>query len=201
MDAGLVPPIQRPMFSRFESIAMRFIVLIVALALIVIAAGCTAPSAPQAGTPAPAATVTTVPATAPAVSITVGSSRVASAGGTATVPIVLASAPNGISGYNVTVALSDPSVAEITAVAFPDWAGMKAGSAVPAGRVALQAVDMSMQVPVGATNVTLATLTVTGRAAGTTAITVTPDRALGVQDRSGDLYAVTASPGNLTVGT
>ena len=197
---GSRPRIQRPKTFRFESIAMRYIALIAALAFLVLAAGCTAPSGPQAGTSTPAATVTTVHATAPAVSIAAGSARVASVGGNATVPIVLASAPNGISGYNITVALTDPSVAEITAVAFPDWAAMKSSSAVPSGKVVLQAVDMSIQVPVGATNVTLATLTVKGKAAGSTAITVTPDPGLGVQDRSGDLYAVTAVPGTLTVG-
>ena len=180
---------------------MRYFALIAACALIVLAAGCTTPSAPQTGTPTPAATVTTAHATAPAVSIEVGAARVATAGGTATVPIVLDRAPNGISGYNVTVALSDPAVAEITSVTFPDWAGMKSSSTVPAATVALQAVDMSVQVPLGATNVTLATLTVTGKGAGSTAITVRPDPSLGVQDRNGDLYSVTVSPGILTVGS
>ncbi len=189
------------MVSRFEPFAMRYIPLIAAVALIVLAAGCTTPSAPQTGTPTPAATVTTVGTTGPAVSIAAGAARIANVGGNATIPIVLSRAPNGISGYNVTVALSDPAVGEITAVAFPDWAGMKSASTVPAGSVALQAVDMSMKVPVGATNVTLATLTVTCRATGTTAITVRPDPSLGVQDRSGDLYAVTVSPGSLTVGS
>lgn len=179
---------------------MRYIALVAALVLLVLAAGCTTPSTPQAGTPTPAATVTTIQATAPGVSIETGSIRIAAVGETATVPIVLASAPNGLSGYNISVALTEPSVAEITAVTFPDWAGMKANSDVPTDRVALQAVDMTMQVPVGGTNVTLATLTVTGRASGTTGITVTPDPRLGVQDRSGDLYAVTAAPGTLTVG-
>lgn len=179
---------------------MRSIVLIVGIALLVLAAGCTAPSAPPAGTPTPAVTATTVHATAPAVSIAAGSARIESGGGTATVPIILASAPNGLSGYNVTVALSDPSIAEISAVAYPDWAALKANPAVPAGRVALQAVDMSMQVPVGAANVTLATLTVKGKAVGSTGITVTPDPSLGVQDRTGDLYSVTAVPGTLVVG-
>jgi hypothetical protein len=189
------------MVSRFESFAMRYIALIVGLVLIALAAGCTAPSGPQAGTPSPSVTVTTIPATAPAVTIASGSARIAAVGETATLPIVLASAPNGISGYNISVALGDPSVAEITAIAFPDWAGLKSSSPVPSGRVVLQAVDMSMQVPVGATNVTLATLTVKGKAAGTTAITVAPDPALGVQDRKGDLYAVSAVPGVLSVGT
>ena len=179
---------------------MRYIALIAALGLLVLAAGCTAPPASQNGTATPAATVTTVHATAPAVSITAGSARGASVGGNATVPIVLASAPNGISGYNISVVLADPSVGEITAVTFPEWAGLKSGSAVPAGRISLQAVDISMQVPVGATNVTLATLTVKGKGAGSTAITVTPDPALGVQDRSGNLYAVTAVPGTLVIG-
>jgi hypothetical protein len=179
---------------------MRSIVLIAALVLLVLAADCAARPGPQTGASAPAATVTTVPATAPAVSIGTGSFRIASVGGTASVPIVLASAPDGISGYTLTAALGDPSVAEITAVAFPDWAGMTSGPAVPAGQVLLQAVDMSMQVPPGATNLTLATLTVTGRAAGTTGITVTPEPGLGVQDRGGNLYAVTAVPGTLAVG-
>jgi len=180
---------------------MRYIALIAGLALIVFAAGCTAPSAPQTAMPTPAATVTAVQATAPAVSIAVGSARLASVGGTETVPIVLASAPDGISGYNITVALGDPSIAEITAVAFPDWAVMKSSSALPAGRVAIQAVDISQQVPAGATNVTLANLTVKGLTAGTTTITVTPDRVLGVQNRGGDLYAVRVTPGAITVGS
>ena len=132
--------------------------------------------------------------------ISAGSVRLGAAGETATVPIVLASAPNGLSGYGLTVNLTDPSVAEITAVAFPDWAGMKSGSPVPAGQVVLKAVDMSMQVPVGATNVTLAILTVKGRAAGITDIVIVPDPALGVQDRNGDLYAVTTVPGTMAVG-
>jgi len=177
---------------------MRSIALFAGLVLLMLAAGCATPSAPQAGSPA--ATATTIKATAPAVSISAGSVRLGAAGETATVPIVLASAPNGISGYGLTVNLSDPSVAEIGAVAFPDWAGMKSGSPVPAGQVVLRAVDMSMQVPVGATNVTLATLTVKGRAAGSTGIVIVPDPALGVQDRNGDLYAVTTVPGTMAVG-
>lgn len=188
------------MVSRFKPIAMRYVALIATLALLVLAAGCTTPSSPQAISPAPTATVMTVHSTASAVSIAAGSARLASVGETVNVTVVLDSAPNGLSGYNISVALTDPSVAEITAVAFPDWAGMKSSSAVPAGQILLRAVDMSIQVPVGATNVTLATLTVTGRAAGSTGITVTPDPDLGVEDRSGDLYAVTAVPGTLTVG-
>jgi hypothetical protein len=179
---------------------MRYIALIAVLALLALAAGCTAPSAPGNATPATTPSATSVAPTGPAVSLGTGAARVASEGGTAEVPIVLSGAPNGLSGYNLTVSLADPSVAEITAVAYPDWAGLKVDPSVPAGRVSLQAVDMTMQVPVGATNVTLATLTVRAIKVGSTAVTVTPDAKLGVQDRNGDLYAVTAVPGTLTVG-
>ena len=181
---------------------MRSLALIAGLLILVLAAGCAtqSQSTPPAATSAPAAASTTVQPTAPAVSIATGSFRVASAGETTTIPIVLDSAPNGLSGYGITVALSDPSVAEITSVGFPDWAGMKSSSAVPSGQVVLRAADLSMQVPVGATNLTLATLTVTGRGTGTTAITVTPDSGLGVQDRRGDIYAATSIPGTLAVG-
>jgi hypothetical protein len=188
------------MVFRSEPIAMRFIALIAALALLVLVAGCTTQPATQAGTPTSAATVTTVGSAGPAVPIAAGSARIAAAGETATVPIVLASAPNGLSGYVVNVYVGDPSAVEITAVAFPDWAGMQSSSAVPAGQVRLRAVDMAMQVPVGATNVTLATLTVRGRALGSTTITVAPDPNLGVQDRGGSPITLTAVPGTLTVG-
>jgi len=38
---------------------------------------------------------------------------------------------NGLSGYNITVSLSDPKIAEIVAVEFPGWATMKDNSTLP----------------------------------------------------------------------
>jgi len=136
-----------------------------------------------------------------AVNLATGSFQIGSAGETASIPIVLDSASGGISGYRITVSISDPSVATITAVAFPDWAGLKSASALPSGQVVLQAVDLSQQVPVGGTGVLLATLTVKGTATGSTGIAITPDPNMGVQNRNGDLYPIAAIPGTLTVGT
>jgi hypothetical protein len=62
-------------------------------------------------------------------------------------------------------------------------------------------VDLSQQVPVGATGVLLATLTVKGTATGSTGIVITPDPSMGFQARNGDMYSVTTPPGTLTVGT
>ncbi|NLX48300.1 MAG: PKD domain-containing protein [Methanospirillum sp.] len=116
-----------------------------------------------------------------------------------TVPVVLSSVPGGLSGYQVTVTLANASVAGITGVDFPAWATLAASSDLPAASIVLKAVDLSRQVPVGATNVTLATLTVAVRSPGSTAILVTPDPAFGVQDPSGNPYSLATLPGTLAV--
>ncbi len=136
-----------------------------------------------------------------AVDVATGSFQVASVGETVSIPIILDSASGGISGYRITVSLSDQSIATITTVTFPDWAALKSSSALPSGKVILQGVDLSQQVPMGGTGVLLATLTVKGTATGSTGIVITPDPSMGVQNRNGDLYAVTTSMGTLTVGT
>ena len=134
-----------------------------------------------------------------AVNVATGSYQASSVGETVSVPIVLDSAPGGLSGYRIIVSLSDPSVATITSVAFPDWASLKSSSAVPSGRVVLQAVDLSQQVPAGGASVLLATLTVKGTARGSTSIVVTPDSSMGVQDRNGNPYAVSSVAGRFSV--
>ena len=134
-----------------------------------------------------------------AVNVATGSYQASSVGETVSVPIVLDSAPGGLSGYRIVVSLSDPSVATITSVAFPDWASLKSSSAVPSGRVVLQAVDLSQQVPAGGASVLLATLTVKGTARGSTSIVVTPDSSMGVQDRNGNPYAVSSVAGRFSV--
>ena len=138
-------------------------------------------------------------ATLPQVTLSTGTYQVPNAGGTVSVPIVLSSAPGGLSGYRITVSLSDPSIATITSVAFPDWAGLKSSSALPSGQVVLQGIDLSQQVPVGGTNVILATLTMRGSAEGSTSIVITLDPSIGVQDRNGDLVPAATTPGMLTV--
>ncbi|MEN6518632.1 MAG: NosD domain-containing protein [Methanospirillum sp.] len=133
--------------------------------------------------------------------LTTGTFRIPNVGGTVSVPIVLNSASGGLSGYRITVSLSDPSVATITAAAFPDWASLKSASPLPSGQVVLQGVDLSQGVPVGATNVILATLTLRGTATGSTGIVITPDPSMGVQNRNGDPYPITVQPGTLTVAS
>ncbi len=68
----------------------------------------------------------------------------------------------GLSGYNVTVDITDPELAVVTGVTFPSWASPANTTFLPAGVVAIQAADLGNQVSPGAMNVLLATLEVTG---------------------------------------
>jgi len=95
-------------------------------------------------------------------------------GETTTIAVLLETAPAGLSGFNISVALTNPSVGEIVGVSYPAWAMMPKNGSLPADSVFVQAVDLEQSVGVGATNVTLCTLTVRGDAAGTTNLTITP---------------------------
>jgi hypothetical protein len=116
-------------------------------------------------------------------------------GDTTTVDVVVDSAAGGVGAYNVTVALSDPSVASITDVEFGGDPGLTetpvdTDSTVTA-RAALADTDQS-----GA--VTILTVTLEGVADGTTDVTVDVN-ALGTE--AGVNYAVPQTTGaTLTVG-
>ena len=148
---------------------------------------------------------------ATAAAITTGSCTIPSVGETATVDVVLDTASNGLSGFEIDVTLADPSVAEIVSVTFPSFSflssvdgnvvsGFTYTLATPAGTVKLKGSDLSSQVALGATNTVLATVTIKGKANGVSSITATPTTNLGVQDRQGDPYTLTPTAGSVTVG-
>jgi len=148
---------------------------------------------------------------ATAAAITTGSCTIPSVGETATVDVVLDTASNGLSGFEIDVTLADPSVAEIVSVTFPSFSflssvdgnvvsGFTYTLATPAGTVKLKGSDLSSQVALGATNTVLATVTIKGKANGVSSINATPTTNLGVQDRQGDPYTLTPTAGSVTVG-
>ena len=116
--------------------------------------------------------------------------------GTTKYNVVLDTAPTGLSGFNISVALTDPSIGEIVGVSYPTWAMMPKNGSLPADSVFVQALDLEQLVGVGATNVTLCTLTVRGDAAGTTNLTITPIK---VDDDSAGRYAPNVIGATLTV--
>ena len=128
--------------------------------------------------------------------ISVGDGAIAEVGSTTTVNITLDQAPNGLSGYKITVSVSDPSVAEITGVKFPSWATMNDNSTLPADSFWMKAVDLNEEVEAGTTDIDLGTLTIRGDATGECEIDVAIEH---VDDDSGDPINPSVSPGTLTV--
>jgi beta propeller repeat protein len=111
-------------------------------------------------------------------SVTVGASK--------NITVIIDTVPDGLSGFNITVALTDPSIGEIVGVSYPPWASMPVNGSLPADAVYTQAVDLMSSVGAGATNVTLCTLTVRGGAAGATNLTITATK---IDDDFGGRYA------------
>ena len=92
---------------------------------------------------------------------------------TAEINLTLDKAQNGLSGYNITVSLSNTTVAEITSVSFPDWATLHSNSTLPADSLWIKATDLYDKIKSGATNITLATITLRGDERGKSDILVT----------------------------
>ncbi|MFC7070143.1 hypothetical protein [Halobaculum lipolyticum] len=99
-----------------------------------------------------------------------------SAGGTTTVGVVLTSAPDGLSGYYLEVALGAPDVATVESVDYPDQFALTTDPEIgdQGDTVVLEAADMEGAIDPGATSVTLATITIAGVAPGEAELTVDP---------------------------
>lgn len=102
-----------------------------------------------------------------------GNSTVA-AGGIGTIPVVLDRAPQGLSGFEITVGLTNTSVAEIVGVELPSWAGLSKTGSLPADTLVIRAADLNNMVRPSEHAITLCTLTVRGDVQGYTGITITP---------------------------
>jgi len=130
----------------------------------------------------------------PEVSISDG--RITEIGSTTTLNITLSEAANGLSGFNITISLSNTSIAEIISVEFPDWAAIKKNSSLPGDSVWLKAADLNCQIDNGAANVSLATLTVRADSHGNTSILID---AISMDDDNGDMISPQTHMGRLEV--
>ena len=94
-------------------------------------------------------------------------------GNTGTSTILLNTAPNGLAGCNITVAVANTSVATISGISFDTWASPHADSGTPANSVTFTEADFGNVKVAGATNIVLAYITVHGLATGSTTLQVT----------------------------
>ena len=118
--------------------------------------------------------------------------------GTTTVGIVLTNAPDGLAGYYLDLTVENPSVARIAAAGYPDQYGLTSEPAIgdDGATVTLEAADVDGAVDPGATDVTLATVTVAGAAPGEVDLTVTPRQFDG---DDGSAFTPTTAAGTITV--
>ena len=141
------------------------------------------------GTTAPAPTAAAV-----VPSLTVQSAQ-ADVGQSASLTITLSDAATGLSGYDLTVSLVDPTVATIASTTLPGF-GLVSQQALSASSVRLRAADLMRLIEVGAGQVLLATLTVDGLKPGQTAVTVSVAR---LDDDSGFLIGHQVVAGSATI--
>ena len=136
---------------------------------------------------------------APGVSANVLSITPASAthqiGETQSYNIVLDSAPQALSGFNITIAIANSAVAEITGVSFPVWANPTSNGTTPSSSVWCKAIDLNNQS--GMQNIILCTVTVHAIGTGTTNINII---SANVEDTVGGRYSLSVVPSILTVG-
>jgi len=117
---------------------------------------------------------------------------------TATVDVVLTSAPNGLAGYNLELSVDDPDVARIEAASYPDRFDLTTDPDIDeAGEtVTLEAADMGSTIDAGASDVTLATVEIAGDAPGDVKLSVEPRQ---VDANDGDRIRPAARAGTLIV--
>lgn len=101
--------------------------------------------------------------------LTIGSADIL-IGNTGSIPITLNDAPTGIGGYAIEITLDAPAVAEITDVVFPGF-GLTDITWVSSSHVLLLAADVSGLISPGDTDITLATMTISGLDVGSSSVT------------------------------
>ncbi len=94
--------------------------------------------------------------------IYVDNSTIDTIGSTTKINITIDKVPDGLSGYNLNISLSNTNIAEIMSVTFPAWATLHENSVLPADSVWIKAVDLTDQVKSGDMNILLGTLTLRG---------------------------------------
>ncbi|WP_159077117.1 GLUG motif-containing protein [Halococcoides cellulosivorans] len=117
--------------------------------------------------------------------------------GTTTATLRLSGAPEGLSGYNLSVALANDSVATIASVSAPEQFGaIKRVERTGNGTALLKVSDGAGAIDGPARNVTLGTLTIDAAATGTTNVSADVES---VQAETGEPYDTEPTADTLTV--
>lgn len=80
--------------------------------------------------------------------------------------------PEGLSGYEITVYIDDPTTAKIEEIILPSWATLYEIVNQTDSKVTVKVVDINDQIRPGSTNVKLLTLRILGTSQGTTGVSI-----------------------------
>ncbi|EMR74686.1 nitrous oxidase accessory protein [Thermoplasmatales archaeon SCGC AB-540-F20] len=103
---------------------------------------------------------------------------------------------NGLSGYNITLSISNPSVASTVSIEFPSWAVINEHSSLPSDSSWMKAIDLNNDINGDVSNVLCANITIKALNAGTTFINLTVTR---LDDDNGQSIIVHVINSSLTV--
>ena len=106
------------------------------------------------------------------------------------------SATNGLSGYNITFAMENATVAQIYSVSFPSWATLSSSTGDPGSVVITVAADLGNQVTAPTVNEEIVSLTIKGLAEGTTTLYATANQ---IDNDVGGLVSPSITNGTITV--
>jgi PKD repeat protein len=138
-----------------------------------------------------------VPAAGSSGALVSASDRVINTAGESTeCPIILEKAVFGLSGYEISVSLEDPEIAEITGMKFPAWAGLNSRGRLPADRLTFKGADSSNKVKSGDRSVILGTAIIRGDRPGSTRLNVAVIR---LEDESGSNLGADSRDGTVVV--
>ncbi len=130
--------------------------------------------------------------------VNVSNGKISTVGSNTTLDIMLNKAPEGLSGYNISLTLSNATVAEIISVSFPAWAAPNSSSSLPRDSIWLKASDLNNKIQKGAENIILATLTVRGDNMGKTEIN---PAIISMDDDNGSIIEADTVSGQLEIGS
>lgn len=124
------------------------------------------------------------------------SSIVLFADGNDSVTVMIDELPEGLSGYIFTAEITNPEIAEISGVSFPEWTSLTSATTVPSSQVKIEVGDVENQVVAGATNVVLATINIRPKNAGSSALDLLDVR---IENESGFSFEPSVNAASVTV--
>ena len=135
------------------------------------------------------------PVTDDALMSVVAQDRRATVGEMISVPIAISNAPAGVAGFSIEVSLSNPAIARIVSVDFPEF-GLTSQLQFSDSSVRISAADLFREIEVGAIDSVLAVIQIESFAQGSTSVELS---IIQMDDDAGDIMEPQIVPGTVNI--